>query len=195
MGSESSYSERDVQEILKLAAQRQESSAMTSDLLRRSAAELGISEEHLAAAEAEYRANVEKFEAMQAFNSERRNSFFVSLVPFLAVNAFLAFLSLRDGKWWFVYVLAFWGLSLLKDATRAFGPHREEEFAKWQADRKQLFSKDYSSLIEEYRVQEDDPDLSRRIEAIKYVREHSGLGLKEAKNVVDHYAPQSSLSK
>jgi hypothetical protein len=156
---------------------------------------LGISEEHLAAAEAEYRAQNEKFEAMRAFKAERRNSFFVALVPFLAVNAFLAFLSIKDGKWWFIYVLAFWGLSLLKDAARAFGPHREEDFAKWQADRKQLFSKDYSSVIEEYRIQQGDPDLTHRIEAIKYVREHAGLGLKEAKDVVDQYAPQSSLSK
>ena len=178
-----------------MAAHRQESSAMTSDLLRRSAAELGISEEHLAAAEAEYRANVEKFEAMRAFKAERRNSFFVSLVPFLAVNTFLAFLSLRDGKWWFLYVLGFWGLSLLKDAAQAFGPHREEDFAKWQADRNKLFSKDYSSVIEEYRIKQGDPDLSRRIEAIKYLREHSDLGLKEAKDVVDRYAPESSLSR
>ncbi len=168
---------------------------MTSDLLRRSAAELGISEEHLAAAEAEYRANNEKYEAMQAFKAERRNSFFVSLVPFLAVNTFLAFLSIRDGKWWFIYVLAFWVLSLLKDAARAFGPHREEDFAKWQADRIKLFSKDYSSVIEEYRIQQGDPDLTHRIEAIKFVREHSGLGLKEAKDVVDHYAPENVLPR
>jgi ribosomal protein L7/L12 len=46
-------------------------------------------------------------------------------------------------------------------------------------------------VIEEYRIQQGDPDLTHRIEAIKYVREHSSLGLKEAKDVVDRYAPEN----
>jgi len=181
------YSDEDIRQILNLAASRQESQGLSSDLLRRSAAELGISEEHLAAAEEEYRANRERTAARAQFEAKRRDAFYRSLVTYLLVNVFLAYLSLKGGDYWFLWVLGFWGMSVFQNAVSVFGPNRNAAFDRWQADQQKSQVPDMTAVIDQYRRESGDDLLEQKLMAIKFVREHSNLDLRDAKEAVDRY--------
>ena len=162
---------------------------MSSDLLRRSAAELGISEEHLAAAEEEYRAGQERIAARAQFEAKRRDAFYRSVATYLVVNAFLAYLSLKSGELWFLWVVGFWGMSVFQNAISVFGPNRNVAFDRWQADQRKWQTPDTSAVIDQYRQESGDEFLEQKLMAIKFVRDHSGVGLEEAKKAVDGYQP------
>lgn len=187
MAQNPNYSDEDIRQILNLAASRQESQGLSSDLLRRSAAELGISEEHLAAAEEEYRANRERTAARAQFEAKRRDAFYRSLVTYLLVNVFLAYLSLKGGDYWFLWVLGFWGMSVFQNAVSVFGPNRNAAFDRWQADQQKSQVPDMTAVIDQYRRESGDDILEQKLMAIKFVREHSNLDLRDAKEAVDRY--------
>lgn len=187
MAQNPNYSDEDIRQILNLAASRQESQGLSSDLLRRSAAELGISEEHLAAAEEEYRANRERTAARAQFEAKRRDAFYRSLVTYLLVNVFLAYLSLKGGDYWFLWVLGFWGMSVFQNAVSVFGPNRNAAFDRWQADQQKSQVPDMTAVIDQYRRESGDDLLEQKLMAIKFVREHSNLDLRDAKEAVDRY--------
>jgi hypothetical protein len=181
------YSDEDIRQILNLAASRQESQGLSSDLLRRSAAELGISEEHLAAAEEEYRANRERTAARAQFEAKRRDAFYRSLVTYLLVNVFLAYLSLKGGDYWFLWVLGFWGMSVFQNAVSVFGPNRNAAFDRWQADQQKTPVPDITTVIDQYRRESGDKLLEEKLHAIKFVRENTSLSLEEAKKLVENH--------
>jgi hypothetical protein len=180
------YSDEDIRQILNLAASRQDGQGMSSDLLRRSAAELGISEEHLAAAEEEYRAQKERISARAKFEAKRKEEFFRSLGTFLIVNCLLAYLSIRDHDTWFLWVLGFWGLSMVQRAWSVFGPNRDVAFDEWR--KKQSSSRSAQQVLDEYREKTGDVDLTEKLQAIAYLRDHMGMDLVEAKNTVETQA-------
>ena len=187
MAQNPNYSDEDIRQILNLAASRQESQGLSSDLLRRSAAELGISEEHLAAAEEEYRANRERTAARAQFEAKRRDAFYRSLVTYLLVNVFLAYLSLKGGDYWFLWVLGFWGMSVFQNAVSVFGPNRNAAFDRWQADQQKTPVPDITTVIDQYRRESGDKLLEEKLHAIKFVRENTSLSLEEAKKLVENH--------
>ena len=191
MAQTPNYSDEDIRQILNLAASRQDGQGMSSDLLRRSAAELGISEEHLAAAEEEYRAQKERISARAKFEAKRKEEFFRSLGTFVIVNCVLAYLCFRDRDTWFLWVLGFWGLSMIQRAWSVFGPNRDAAFDQWREQQKSK-GPDVAALIEQYRHESGDERVEQKLMAIKFVRENSNLDLQTAKYAVDQYQAPSN---
>jgi len=181
------YSDEEAQEILKVAASRQLQGGLDLPRLQAAAAELGISPEALADAEAQVMRDRDERILFDEYKRSRRQSFYSSLVTYVAVNAGLWFM-MRPS--WIVWVLGGWGIALVIEGMNAFnsGKPGSPEFDAWRRERE---SKTPSALPAdaEAAIQEFLNRASSRgkIEAIKYVRERTGLGLKESKEAVDRF--------
>ncbi len=141
MGAQRFYEEGEAEEILRRAVRSTDSGAVDRSRLMAMAAELGISEDAIARAEAEMetersteaaRQHVE--ESRTAFRKYRRGRFWADFSSYLSVNAFLI------GVWWFTghgyfwpfWVLAGWGIGVLSDFFSAFFGHSEHDYERWR---------------------------------------------------------------
>jgi len=104
----------------------------------RMGAELGISSDDIRAAEREYRAHERDRQDAERFHRERVQGFVAHLIPFVLVNGFLMFLSLSQGKMWFLGPLLGWGIGLFFHCLGTFNKSDrdyQKEFRKWQRER------------------------------------------------------------
>lgn len=123
------YQEEDVAEILRRAARIETSGAnLERETLVRTAAEIGISEESLALAEAEYAKDRSNVGMEEAYRTEQRREFFEHVSAYLGVNAFLVAINLLrfHGSFWAIWPILGWGLGLYFHAIRALNPNSSE---------------------------------------------------------------------
>ena len=194
------YDEDEAEQILKLASKKMSGiGSISGDELVRTASELGITPDALQEAEEEFERTRTEQQSRQNFDRYTRKEFLSHLVFYLVINGALMALDLRsDGKLgWSYYPLILWGIGILAQAWSTFARSSEDyekEFRSWRRrqDRKSLKegSDDYGSVMEE--IASEFSIESRKVEAIKQLRERTGLDLKDAKDVVEAYVSQRS---
>jgi 2TM domain len=132
------YGSEDAQAILQIAiAQKEENGELSRVQLFEIAAELGISEQDIVAAEQQWLANRGEFAQKQAFNSYRRSKLRKNLTKYGIVNAFLVLLNLAAAHElsWSLFILLTWGLGLSLNAWNAYqneGEEYEQAFQRWR---------------------------------------------------------------
>ena len=143
------FSETEAQEILRRAAQAPLLGEYTSEELRRSAAELGISDEALARAEAEVREERTRAEFEAALRSQLRNEavgFALLMVMLLAIN-----LVTSPHNLWFFWPL-FGAIPLAKKLYSARDRHGDgyrRAFERWQETGGRPKNKELTKLLED----------------------------------------------
>jgi hypothetical protein len=191
------YDDSEAEEILRRAVSTTSSAVgMSRDTLLQAAAELGVSPEAVDRAAAEVVREREEKDLVVQFRRHQRSELASHVVTYLAVNlGFIFFMGFQPWMWW---MIGPWGLALFGDIWRTFAVHgsdHQKEFEKWKrkrVSRRVLDSpiaglgtpSDISGALDEYFLAHDP---SSKLEAIRFVRERSGLGLKEAKQAVDTY--------
>lgn len=135
------YAEEDAQQILRLALHKDsQSGALSRGDLVAAAAEMGVSEDALLAAERQWLTEGAKKRDMQLFAAERRREFFSELTTYLLVNAMLVGINLflTPGFFWAIFPILGWGVAIGMQAFETFTPQGENfrrEFEKWQRKR------------------------------------------------------------
>jgi hypothetical protein len=129
--------DHDVEQILRIAVQLPggHEELGLRERLEISARELGVTPQQLAEAEKRYAAEKSLKADMEAYVREAKWGFVAHLIPYIAVNSFLTVMSLKDGEFWFIFPLAFWGIGLIAHAAGVFNQRSEEfrtEFKKWR---------------------------------------------------------------
>lgn len=110
------YSNQEVQEILREATTMQKDSEISQEQLLEIAAEIGISGETLEQAKQAY---LQKKIASQKL-AKRRNKFIrFHLIPYIAVSVFLILLNLvtTPRNFWSIYPILGWGLGVTIDGS------------------------------------------------------------------------------
>src|SRR5687768_4328527 len=135
------YTHEDGDEVLRRAIAIDALETDTKDVVRRTAAELGVSEAAVERAEREYFKEKAKRGELERFASDQRKSFFSHLGTYLAVNAFLVGLNLMtDGRIdWAIYPLLGWGIGVALHAIGVFNRRAEDfqkQFEEWKRMRK-----------------------------------------------------------
>ncbi|MEQ1932699.1 MAG: 2TM domain-containing protein [Fimbriimonadaceae bacterium] len=133
------YSDQDMSEIIKRAAAIDGNANVDRQILERTASELGISQEALQQAEADYKQNIATESEREQFVAHRRANFYNHLATYVVVNAFLSFLALRgSGSFWAIWPIMGWGIGIAIEYFNVrvkAGDSFESEFAKWRANR------------------------------------------------------------
>lgn len=135
------FRDDEIHEILRRASAIQSAHGTSRELLERSAAELGISPEALAEAEAAYIRERGLREERAAYDRDRRAEFFSHFGSYLAVNAFLFGINYLTGPghWWAFYPLLGWGIGIVGHAINAFsrgGADVDRDFERWRKRRR-----------------------------------------------------------
>lgn len=205
------YSEQEAEEILRLAT-RKDTDGISRDRLMQMAEELGISPEAVANAENTVRTQREEIAERREFDLAQKRSFFSHVASFVVVNAGLVAFNLIDEGHisWALWVIAAWGLGIGSRALRTFlrgSEGYQKDFETWQrSQRLRAFAPErgptpdagglnlttnatstdqfYTDLFARLDTLVRRDNLAR-LEAIKVVREQTGLGLVDAKNAVD----------
>jgi 2TM domain/Ribosomal protein L7/L12 C-terminal domain len=191
------FDDSEAEEILRRAVSGTPTmGGMSRESLLQAAAELGVSPEAVDRAAAEVVREREEKDLLAQFRRHQRSDFVGHLLTYLAVNGgFILFMGFQPWMWW---MIGPWGLGLLGDLRQTFAINSSDhfkEFEKWKRrrnGRKVLDSpiaglgsaSDVSGALDEYFLSHDP---NAKLEAIKYVRERTGFGLKEAKDAVDTY--------
>ncbi|TAG97316.1 MAG: hypothetical protein EAZ18_03230 [Oscillatoriales cyanobacterium] len=133
------YGSEDAQAILQIAiAQKEENGELSRVQLFEIAAELGISEQDIAAAEQQWLANRGESSQKLAFNNYRRRKLQKNVTKYAIVNTFLVLLNLAGGSHelsWSLFILLTWGLGLSLNAWNVYqtqGEDYEEAFQRWR---------------------------------------------------------------
>lgn len=150
-------SDEEIEAILRIAIRQSSTSDKTlRDRLQATADELGISQEDLAAAEAEYRrqhqkqsvetAEAESYEHdLKLYKRRRHKEFLEHLTTYVAVNGFLIFIDVMRDRMidWAYWPILAWGVGLvIHFGTVLFGSSEDdEEFLKWRKKRQQRLKK------------------------------------------------------
>ena len=134
------YEDHEVQEILNRAISIDAVANDRQEMLKRTAAELGVSPEAVEQAESEFLRDRVQQEEQREFRKSFRRVFWDHLVSYLVVNAFLIGICLVSsrGKFWAIYPILGWGIGLAFHAFATFFPSQEEydkEFKKWRKKR------------------------------------------------------------
>ena len=135
------YTHDDGEEVLKRAIAIDALETNTKDVVRRTAAELGVSEAAVERAEKEYFAEKAKRAELEQFASDQRRGFLSHLGTYLVVNAFLVAINLfTDGNVdWAVYPILGWGLGVAIHAISVFTRKTEDfqqQFEEWKRSRR-----------------------------------------------------------
>ena len=135
------YTHEDGDEVLRRAIAIDALETNTKDVVRRTAAELGVSEAAVERAEQEYFKEKANRAELEQFAADQRKSFFSHLGTYLTVNAFLIGINLvSDGRiGWAIYPLLGWGLGVAMHAIGVFNRKTEDfqkQFEEWKRMRK-----------------------------------------------------------
>jgi len=132
------YGSEDAQGILQLAiARRQDEGELSRVQLFEIAAELGISEQDIVAAEQQWLATRGEFQEKLVFNSYRRGKLRKNLTKYGIVNTFLVLFNLAGSHElsWSLFILLTWGLGLSLNAWNVYqteGEDYEQAFQRWR---------------------------------------------------------------
>ena len=131
------YTHEDAEEVLRRAIAIDALDSNAKDVVRRTAAEIGVSEEAVERAEREYFKDKVKRAELEEFVAHQKRSFFSHLGTYVAVNAFLVGIDLlSDGKLeWAIYPLLGWGLGIVMHAIGIFSRTSEDfqkQFDEWK---------------------------------------------------------------
>lgn len=135
------YPEDEVAKIIQLAAQHQVTGGMNRDALLRSAAEVGISPEAIAAAERQVAAQKADGGLAQEFRKRRRIEFAELLITLGSVSGFLAgiwFVADRDEIFWPIFpIMVFMMAAAIRAPSHLMTESSgyERAFARWKARR------------------------------------------------------------
>ena len=135
------YTHQDGEEVLKRAIAIEALETNVQDVVRRTAAELGLSEEAVERAEREYFIEKREQAEVEEFAKLQRRSFYSHLASYLIVNGFLFALDIfKDGRLsWAMYPLLGWGIGIAFHALSTFNRANEdfqEEFDAWRSERR-----------------------------------------------------------
>ena|SRR5688572_18552888 len=135
------YTHEDAEEVLKRAIAIDTLDASAKDVVRRTAAEVGVSEAAVERAEREYFKEKVKRAELEEFVAHQKKSFFSHLGTYVAVNVFLVGIDLiSDGRLeWAIYPLLGWGLGIAMHAIGLFSRSGEDfhkEFDEWKRSRR-----------------------------------------------------------
>ncbi|MGL5058465.1 MAG: 2TM domain-containing protein [Microcoleus sp.] len=132
------YTSEDAQAILQLAiARREEAGELSRVQLFEIAAELGISETDILAAEQQWLVNRGEFQEKLAFNRYRRGKLRKNVIKYGIINTFLVLLNLVGSHElsWSLFILLTWGLGLALNAWNVYqteGEEYEKAFGRWR---------------------------------------------------------------
>jgi hypothetical protein len=131
------YTHEDGDEVLKRAIAIDALESNAKDIVRRTAAEIGVSEAAVERAEREYFKEKHRRAELEHFAKEQRKSFFTHLGTYLMVNAFLVGIDLiSDGRLeWALYPLMGWGIGIVMHAIGVFNRSTEDfqkQFDEWK---------------------------------------------------------------
>ncbi len=198
MGGQKFFQEDEAEQILRIAASKSSlDGALSREQLMATAAELGISAE--AVMEAEEQVSRQRREsALQAteqagyarYRSRKMRDFYGQFATYCIVVALLFRVS--EGESWWFWMTGLWGLAVLKDGFRAFGPSLfagEDAFEKWKRRQNSSTSPGTNSradeAIQEYLLSSDGT--TGKLGAIKAVREATSMDLKSSKEYVENW--------
>lgn len=204
--SEHLRSDEDVEAILRLAVRGTDTSSdQLRDRLKAAADELGISEDQLARAEEQYKrelegeqlekyAQEEDDRLWKEFRRTQLHDFMSHFGVYLAVNLGLFAMDWFQGGGiqWAFWPMFGWGIAIVIHLATMMSPYsgeNVEEFEKWKGKRARKVQKANKRVLKSAQGVDDQVmDLmlaGRKIEAIKVVRDETGMGLKEAKEYVE----------
>lgn len=132
------YGSEDAQAILQIAiARREDEGELSRVQLFEIAAELGISEQDIVAAEQQWLANRGEFAEKLAFNTYRRGKLQKNVTKYGIINSFLVLLNLAGSHElsWSLFILLTWGLGLSLNAWNVYqtqGDDYEQAFQRWR---------------------------------------------------------------
>lgn len=139
-------SDADIDQILRIAINLpdQDTALSLRERLEISAAELGVSADQLAKAEAQWAEERSLQEDMEAYIQASKSGFIAHLIPYLLVNSFMVLSSLREGEFWFLFPLLGWGTGLFMHYQSVFARKSaqfKEEFDAWRIKQQKLRQK------------------------------------------------------
>ena len=120
-----------------------------------------------------------------------------SLLTYVGVNLILAFLSLSQGEYWFLFSVFGWGLAVALEAPYAFrtsGPGFEAAFNAWHDGQvAAAFDPQHDIMLQAYcrDVVERSESTIPRLATVKWFREQTGLSLKHSVEIVERFARQN----
>ncbi|WP_333307028.1 MULTISPECIES: 2TM domain-containing protein [unclassified Microcoleus] len=132
------YGSEDAQGILQLAiARRQDEGELSRVQLFEIAAELGISEQDILAAEQQWLATRGEFQEKLVFNTYRRRKLQKNVTKYGIINTFLVLFNLAAAHElsWSLFILLTWGLGLSLNAWNVYqteGEDYEQAFQRWR---------------------------------------------------------------
>ncbi|MDR3691668.1 MAG: 2TM domain-containing protein [Fimbriimonas sp.] len=197
------YKEDEAEQILRLASNISSPAAgMSRDRLLETAAELGISPESVELAERQLQVSRLEQSDRAEFDRRIRRDFYSHLASYVIVNGGLCAINLATGGYfWAIWPMLGWGIGLAFSVFETFFRSSEgyhEEFEKWRAKRGRMDALKGSSqaavdlLLEGFfQRRADRGNRAGKLEAIKYIREKTGLDLVEAKEVVESFAARN----
>jgi hypothetical protein len=198
MANQQQYSDEDLEGILRLAVSKQPGLDTVDQRARLAAmaAELGISPDVLAAAETEYAAKKSIDTELMAFQAEQRGGFVAHFIPYFLVSLFFLYQAITKGNFNLLWVPIGWGIGVFFHGYGAFRSVDPEnpQFIVWRDAKRRAreLSTHYSldrvlgDLIVEHEI--ENKGALTKIEAIKRLRDRTGLGLADSKVAVDDYA-------
>lgn len=183
------YSEEEAEEILRLAA-RKESGGIPRDRLVQMAAELGMSPEQVASAEQEFLAKRDEEVERKKFESHVLRDLWSHVATYVAVNGGLVLMDVvPDGRVdWAYWPLLGWGIGLACHIASVFWSSTDDEaksFREWSSSRQPpTLTMEQREFLDECAAKYP----GQKLMVIKEFRDRFGYGLRESKDVVDHYA-------
>ena len=126
----------------------------------------------------------------------RRNKkgFRDSLLVYVGVNLFLAFLSLTQGQYWFLFSVFGWGLAVALEAHYAFrvsGPGFETAFNAWRdGQAAAAYDPQHVVMLRAYceEVQARSDAAIQKLATVNWFREQTGFSVKHSREIVDRFA-------
>lgn len=130
----------ETEEILRRAIAIDTMQERGKELMRRTAEEMGISQEALDQAEREYFQQMRDEQELREFTRQRRASFWSHLGTYFVINASLVAIDLiSDGRLeWAYWPILGWGIGIAIQAIETFNRHDEDfqkAFEKWRKKR------------------------------------------------------------
>lgn len=207
MSGDPTYSEQEAEEILRLAS-RSTGEGISRERLLRMAEELGIPPEAVAAATDTVLTQRTELAERREFVAAQRRSFFNHLMSYIIVNLGLVAINVvtQHRITWAIWSILGWGIGVAMQASQTFFPGsegHEQEFQKWRAARASGQSYQFDGAKVGHQVTRTTQDVLThveaialrdnltKLEAIKQVRDETGVGLKDAKDAVDEFERQN----